>query len=73
MLAILMCVLASLRPSILFQTKSKQPSTVAFLSDVSKSMTLQDAAAGQLACRPCWGSPSITGMLPTPMPALRAG
>ena len=45
MIAILMCVLAALRPSILFQTKVKQPSTVVFLSDASKSMTIRDEVA----------------------------
>lgn len=47
MMAILMCVMAALRPSILFQTKIKQPSTVVFLSDASKSMTIADEARGQ--------------------------
>lgn len=47
MMAILMCVMAALRPSILFQTMIKQPSTVVFLSDASKSMTIADEARGQ--------------------------
>ena len=44
MVALLLCILASLRPSVLFQSKSKQPSTLAFLSDASRSMTIKDAA-----------------------------
>ena len=42
LLAVLLCVLASLRPSLLLQSKSKQASTLAFLSDFSRSMTIND-------------------------------
>ena len=47
MLAVLLCVLACLRPMVLFQTKSKQASSIAFLIDSSKSMTIADEAGGQ--------------------------
>ena len=47
LLALLLCVLASMRPSVLFQKKDKQPSSVAFLTDVSKSMTIQDEAGSK--------------------------
>ncbi|MDB5353173.1 MAG: putative rane protein [Planctomycetota bacterium] len=46
-LAVLLCVLASLRPSVLFQTKAMQPSALVFLSDGSRSMTTTDEARGQ--------------------------
>lgn len=46
-LAVALCVLASLRPSLVFQAKSKQASTIAFLSDFSKSMTIRDEAGDQ--------------------------
>lgn len=42
MVAILLCVLASLRPSILFQTKLKQPSAIVFVRDASRSMGIHD-------------------------------
>lgn len=47
LIAVLLCILAALRPSILFQTKSKQPSAIVFLSDVSKSMTIKDEAGSK--------------------------
>ncbi len=47
LLAVLMCVLASLRPMVLFQKKDKQTSTLAFLTDASTSMTVGDEAGGR--------------------------
>jgi hypothetical protein len=46
-LAVLVCVVAALRPSILFQKKVKQTSGIVFLIDSSKSMTIRDIAGGQ--------------------------
>jgi uncharacterized membrane protein len=45
--AVLLCVLAALRPSVVFQEKQKQPAALLFLSDFSTSMTLADEARGQ--------------------------
>ncbi len=45
--AVLLCVLAALRPSMLILRKLKQTATVVFLTDVSKSMSLGGEAAGQ--------------------------
>lgn len=45
--AILLCVLAALRPSILLQTKIKQTASLAILTDASTSMTLTDEVGGR--------------------------
>ena len=45
--AILLCVLAALRPSIVLQTKIKQPASLAILTDASTSMTLTDEVGGR--------------------------
>ncbi len=47
LMALVLCLMATMRPSIVFQKKDKQPSTVAFLTDASKSMTIQDEANSQ--------------------------
>ncbi|WP_422927080.1 glutamine amidotransferase [Singulisphaera sp. PoT] len=45
--AVLLCVLAALRPSIVMQAKKKQPTSVIFLLDDSGSMKLRDEAGGK--------------------------
>jgi len=45
--AVLLCVLAALRPSIVIQEKKKQPTSVIFLIDDSSSMKLRDEAGGK--------------------------
>ncbi len=45
--AVLLCLLAALRPSIVIQEKKKQPTSVIFLIDDSASMKLQDEAGGK--------------------------
>ena len=45
--AVLLCVLAALRPSVILQQKKKQPASVIFLIDVSKSMQFNDEAGGK--------------------------
>ena len=45
--AVLLCVLAALRPSVILQQKKKQPASVVFLTDVSKSMQFKDEAGGK--------------------------
>jgi uncharacterized membrane protein len=45
--ALLLCVIAALRPSVVFKEKQKQPSTLIFLSDASRSMTFADEVRGQ--------------------------
>ncbi len=45
--AVLLCVLAALRPSVVYQEKKKQPTSIVFLSDASSSMTINDMIGGQ--------------------------
>src|SRR5689334_12183464 len=45
--AVLLCVLASMRPSILIDEKQKDPSSLIFLVDDSMSMTLAGGPNGQ--------------------------
>lgn len=45
--AVLLCLLAALRPSVILQEKKKQPASVVFLTDVSKSMQFKDEAGGK--------------------------
>jgi len=45
--AILLCLIAALRPSVVFQEKKTQPASLLFLSDASTSMTVADEAGGQ--------------------------
>src|SRR4051812_13941510 len=45
--AVLLCLLAALRPSVVVQEKKKQPSSIIFLQDVSMSMQLTDEAGGK--------------------------
>ena len=45
--AVLLCLIAALRPSVVFQEKKKQPASLIFLCDDSKSMTMADEASGQ--------------------------
>ncbi len=45
--AVLLCVLGSLRPSVVFQEKKKLPATLVFLVDDSSSMTIADEVGGQ--------------------------
>ena len=45
--AIFLCLLAALRPSVVFQEKKKQPSTLVFLHDASSSMKINDEVGGQ--------------------------
>jgi hypothetical protein len=47
LLALLLCLLAALRPSVVLQEKKKQAATIVFLIDSSTSMTLQDEVRGQ--------------------------
>ena len=45
--AVLLCVLAALRPSVIIQEKKKQPSALVFLIDASASMKITDEVGGQ--------------------------
>ena len=45
--AVLMCLFAALRPSVLIDEKQKQDSVVLFLIDASRSMTTTDEVGGQ--------------------------
>lgn len=45
--AVLLCVLAALRPSVIIQEKKKQPASVVFLLDTTKSMQFNDEAGGK--------------------------
>jgi len=47
MVAVLLCLLAALRPSVVIQEKKRQASSVVFLVDSSSSMKLQDEANSQ--------------------------
>ena len=47
LMAVLLCVLAALRPSVVFQEKKKQPTSLVFLTDASSSMTITDMVGGQ--------------------------
>src|SRR5436309_1037829 len=45
--AVLLCLVAALRPSVVLQEKRKQPSSIVFLLDGSVSMQLTDEAGGK--------------------------
>ncbi|MDR3633103.1 MAG: hypothetical protein P4L84_04650 [Isosphaeraceae bacterium] len=45
--AVLLCLVASLRPSIVIQEKKKQPAALIFVEDASRSMTVKDEKGGQ--------------------------
>ena len=45
--AILLCLIAALRPSVVFQEKKKQPTSIYFLVDGTRSMTITDEIRGQ--------------------------
>lgn len=45
--AVLLCVIAALRPSIVYQEKKKQPATLIFLLDDSESMKMTDEVGNQ--------------------------
>ena len=45
--AVLLCLLAALRPSVVYREKQKQPASLVFLSDASTSMTFVDEVNGQ--------------------------
>ena len=45
--AVILCLLAALRPSLLLEEKKKDPSVVPILIDSSKSMTIKDEAGGK--------------------------
>src|SRR6478735_1272603 len=45
--AVLLCVIAALRPSVVFQEKKKVPTSWVFLLDDSSSMNIQDEVGGQ--------------------------
>jgi uncharacterized membrane protein len=47
LLAILLCLMAALRPSVLLQEKKRQAASLVFLVDSSTSMTLGDEVRGQ--------------------------
>ncbi len=47
LLALLLCLLAALRPSVILQEKKRQAASLVFLLDSSTSMTLQDEVRGQ--------------------------
>jgi len=47
LLAVLLCLMGSLRPSVIFQEKKKVPATLIFLTDSSTSMTLADEVGNQ--------------------------
>src|SRR6185437_8882388 len=44
--AVLLCLIAALRPSVLFQKKEKLPSSLVFLVDDSSSMSIGDEGGG---------------------------
>ena len=46
LLALLLCLLAALRPSVILQEKKRQAATLVFLLDSSTSMTLSDEVKG---------------------------
>jgi uncharacterized membrane protein len=45
--AVLLCLLAALRPSVVYREKQKQPASLIFLQDVSWSMMFSDEVNGQ--------------------------
>jgi hypothetical protein len=45
--AVILCVIASLRPSLVIQEEKKQPAALIFLEDASRSMALTDEKDGQ--------------------------
>ena len=45
--AILLCLFAAVRPSVVYQEKAKQPASLVFLIDDSTSMKVKDAVDGQ--------------------------
>ncbi len=45
--AILLCLIAALRPAVVLQEKKKLAATLIILSDASKSMTVNDEASGE--------------------------
>src|SRR4051794_25089386 len=45
--AVLLCLLAALRPSVVLQEKKKQPASVVFLVDTTMSMQFTDEAGGK--------------------------
>jgi uncharacterized membrane protein len=45
--AVLLCLMAALRPSVVYREKQKQPASILFLSDFSTSMTFSDEVNGQ--------------------------
>ncbi|MGE3817899.1 MAG: glutamine amidotransferase, partial [Isosphaeraceae bacterium] len=45
--AVILCLIAALRPSIVFQEKRKQPASILFLVDDSESMKITDEVGGQ--------------------------
>ena len=47
LLALLLCLLAALRPSVILQEKKRQAASLVFLLDSSTSMTLGDELRGQ--------------------------
>ena len=47
LLALLLCLLAALRPSVILQEKKRQAASLVFLLDSSTSMTLGDEVRGQ--------------------------
>ena len=47
LLALLLCLLAALRPSVILQEKKRQAASLVFLLDSSTSMTLSDEVRGQ--------------------------
>src|SRR4051812_15281972 len=47
LLAVMLCLLAALRPSVLLQEKKKQPASLVFVLDDSTSMKINDAGQGK--------------------------
>ncbi|APW63797.1 glutamine amidotransferase [Paludisphaera borealis] len=47
LLAVFLCLLAALRPSVIVQEKKKQPASVVFMIDSTTSMLLADEASGK--------------------------
>lgn len=47
MVAVLLCLIAALRPSVLWAEKKQQPASLLFLVDESTSMTISDQAGGR--------------------------
>src|SRR5581483_252722 len=47
MAAVLLCVLAALRPSVLFLSKTRMPASILFLIDATSSMGIGDEAGGR--------------------------